>query len=155
MQGKIIRWNEEKGFGFIQEQDTQVEIFVSISAFAVKNPQPIVGDIVSFITHFNEDKARSEAMNVLYLNRKDQFNISNADNNHSRWENKNKNSIYGNNLQVELNLLPLEENKDKGEDEFHSNKRSYKGILLLFVVIVLLLVAYWVYKNNLLKLIGL
>ncbi|MBR6026626.1 MAG: cold shock domain-containing protein [Neisseriaceae bacterium] len=150
MQGKIIHWNEEKGFGFIQEQDTQLEIFVSISSFTVKNPAPIVGDVVSFVTHFNQDKARSEAINVLYLNRKDQINIDNIDNNSGRWENKNKNSIYGNNLHVELNLLPLEESKDKDDKDSYSNQRSYKGILLLFIIIVIALIAYFVYKSNLL-----
>ena len=45
MQGKIVRWVDDRAFGFIQEPTTGVEIFAHISVFEIQNPPPKVGEI--------------------------------------------------------------------------------------------------------------
>ena len=50
MQGIIIRWDDERGFGFVKEEITKTEIFVHISAFNFVNPRTEVGDKIEFDT---------------------------------------------------------------------------------------------------------
>lgn len=67
-QGKIIRWDDKRGFGFIQETQSTMEIFVHISSFISQTPRPTEGEAVSFdIT--NGKHGRKEANNVRYLAR--------------------------------------------------------------------------------------
>ena len=46
--GKILRWNDEKGFGFIKPEQGGKEVFVHISAFGQILRRPLVGDEVSY-----------------------------------------------------------------------------------------------------------
>ena len=94
MQGKIVRWIEDRAFGFIQEPTTGVEIFAHISVFEIQNPPPKVGEMVSFETKFNDDKGRTEAANVVYLNRSPLKVVKNSS--------TKRNSVYANDEQVEL-----------------------------------------------------
>ena len=142
MQGKIIRWIENRAFGFIQEPTTGVEIFAHISVFEIQNPPPKTGEMVSFETKFNDDKGRTEAVNVVYLNRTPLKVIKNSGN-------LKNNSVYGNNTQVELKILPLPNNRQENEEENIKPYRNYRGIIRLLVIIILLAIsAYFVYQNR-------
>lgn len=46
--GKIVRWQDDKGFGFVKSDDLDKDIFVHISAFPANSPRPKVGDEVVF-----------------------------------------------------------------------------------------------------------
>lgn len=46
--GKILRWQDDKGFGFVKSDDLDKDIFVHISAFPANSPRPKVGDEVVF-----------------------------------------------------------------------------------------------------------
>ena len=46
--GKIIRWQEDKGFGFIKSEDFDSDIFVHITAFPKGSVKPRIGDEVVF-----------------------------------------------------------------------------------------------------------
>ena len=48
MQGKIIKWDDEKGFGFIKSEEQTENIFAHASHFRNKTLRPAVGDIVEF-----------------------------------------------------------------------------------------------------------
>ncbi|OSI10533.1 cold shock domain-containing protein [Neisseria canis] len=64
--GKIIRWNDKRGFGFIEEEKSGTEIFAHISAFTIKEPRPIEGKKVLF--KIAEDSTgKKEAVEVSYL----------------------------------------------------------------------------------------
>jgi len=66
-QGKLIKWIDDKGFGFIAENGKTKQIFVHISGF--KNGQrPNVGDNVSFEIADDIQKGL-QAYNVIYLDR--------------------------------------------------------------------------------------
>lgn len=69
-QGKITKWNDGKGFGFISRNDNNQQIFVHISAFenAQQQRRPTVGEVVSFEVA-DDIKKGLQAYNVIYLNR--------------------------------------------------------------------------------------
>ena len=48
MQGKVIKWNDERGFGFVQQNGQTAELFTHISDVSPRGVRPAVGDIVTF-----------------------------------------------------------------------------------------------------------
>lgn len=46
--GQIIRWIDNRGFGFIQPSDGGEEVFIHISAFKNANHRPQVGDLIQY-----------------------------------------------------------------------------------------------------------
>ncbi|MCQ4348508.1 cold shock domain-containing protein [Pseudomonas stutzeri] len=50
MQGKIVTWNDDRGFGFIQPEDGSAEVFFHISAVRNAARRPLKGERVAFDT---------------------------------------------------------------------------------------------------------
>lgn len=50
MHGKVVSWNDERGFGFIQPEDRSGEVFFHISALRSAARRPQQGDAVQFDT---------------------------------------------------------------------------------------------------------
>lgn len=48
LQGKIIEWNDERGFGFIVQNGGSARTFVHISAFAARRNRPASGKLVTY-----------------------------------------------------------------------------------------------------------
>jgi cold shock CspA family protein len=48
MQGSIVRWNDDRGFGFISSKDIKGDVFAHTSQFKKGYRRPKVGDAVSF-----------------------------------------------------------------------------------------------------------
>lgn len=48
IQGTLKKWNDERGFGFIEAPNNEKEIFVHISAFPRDGVRPRIGELVSF-----------------------------------------------------------------------------------------------------------
>ena len=46
--GTLVKWNEERGFGFIATGQAGAEVFVHVSAFPRDGERPRVGEMVSF-----------------------------------------------------------------------------------------------------------
>ena len=46
--GKLTRWFDDKGFGFIKPENGQRDIFIHISALKNRSRQPIVGDVIYY-----------------------------------------------------------------------------------------------------------
>jgi cold shock CspA family protein len=69
-QGKITKWNDDKGLGFITRNDSNQQVFVHISAFGntQQRSRPTVGEGVSFEIA-DDVKKGLQAYNVIYLNR--------------------------------------------------------------------------------------
>lgn len=61
--GKIIKWNDEKGYGFILPNDSQKNIFVHIKSFSDKSLRPTVGEHVTYTVQQNND-GRDSAIRV-------------------------------------------------------------------------------------------
>lgn len=50
MRGKVVSWNDDRGFGFIQPEDQSGEVFFHISAVRNAARRPQQGDVVEFDT---------------------------------------------------------------------------------------------------------
>ena len=61
--GKIIKWNDEKGYGFILPNDSQKNIFVHIKSFSDKSVRPTEGQHVTY-TRQKKNDGRDAAINV-------------------------------------------------------------------------------------------
>jgi len=46
--GKLIRWIDDKGFGFIKQENGNGDIFIHISALKGMERKPIIGDIIHY-----------------------------------------------------------------------------------------------------------
>lgn len=46
--GKLTKWNEQRGFGFIEPATAGAEIFVHITAFPRDGTHPRIGELISF-----------------------------------------------------------------------------------------------------------
>ena len=62
-QGTLIRWNEERGFGFIRVTPGNQEIFVHVSGFARDVTRPKVGEMLTFELE-NAPDGRKRAVHV-------------------------------------------------------------------------------------------
>jgi cold shock CspA family protein len=61
--GTLIKWNDEKGFGFVALPQTQAEVFVHISAFPQDGARPRIGETISFEVRNGPDgRRRAEAV---------------------------------------------------------------------------------------------
>lgn len=63
MKGKLLRWNDEKGFGFIRPSDGGQDVFVHISALKRMARRPMVGDAITFEVHRDND-GKQRAVNA-------------------------------------------------------------------------------------------
>ena len=62
-QGKIIKWNDDKGYGFILPKDSKKHIFVHIKSFVNRNIRPEINHDVVYTISKNKDGKQS-AINV-------------------------------------------------------------------------------------------
>ena len=65
MKGKIIQWNDEKGFGFITNDDLSERVFFHISALKHRERRPQVQDAVIFEVMI-DNQQRMKATEVYY-----------------------------------------------------------------------------------------
>ena len=57
--GVLVRWNDEKGFGFIQpENNVAQDVFIHISVLKTMAGKPIVGDSILYQTEVQNDGKR-------------------------------------------------------------------------------------------------
>lgn len=61
--GTLKRWNEEKGFGFIDPGEGGRDIFIHISALKRMSRRPVVGDVITYQVHADND-GRKRAVNA-------------------------------------------------------------------------------------------
>ncbi|WP_081908755.1 cold shock domain-containing protein [Ferriphaselus sp. R-1] len=61
--GKLSKWNDERGFGFIEPSQGGDQIFVHISSFPKDSPRPIVGESLTFGIALSE-RGKKQAINV-------------------------------------------------------------------------------------------
>jgi len=64
--GKIVKWNAEKGFGFIRSESTPKDIFVHRSAFGRIPRRPQVGDTI-YMDEIIEDAGKRKVTRARIL----------------------------------------------------------------------------------------
>ena len=62
--GKLSRWNDQKGFGFITPTQGGDDIFVHISALKKSRKRPSIGDTITFEVHSGND-GKKRAVNAV------------------------------------------------------------------------------------------
>ncbi|MFC6053401.1 cold-shock protein [Acinetobacter sp. Ac_877] len=66
-QGRLVEWFDDKGYGFIQPNDSKKgRVFLHIKDFAKQGPRPIVGCALYYQVILDE-KGRYKAQKVVYL----------------------------------------------------------------------------------------
>lgn len=61
--GALVKWNDERGFGFIALEQSREEIFVHVSAFPRDGVRPRIGETVSFTVIATDDgRKRAQAV---------------------------------------------------------------------------------------------
>lgn len=65
LQGKILNWNDEKGFGFVEANGGGDRAFVHIKAFKPNSRRPIDGDIIIYQLTRQKD-GRFKARNIQF-----------------------------------------------------------------------------------------
>ncbi len=63
IKGRLEKWNDERGFGFIKPLQDEPAVFAHISAFQVRNPRPHVGQLLVFEIGTTAD-GKKRAVNV-------------------------------------------------------------------------------------------
>ena len=63
--GKLVRWDDEKGFGFIAPKNGGTEIFAHVSEFQTKHPRPTGHEAVTYLTG-RDSEGRKCAVKILY-----------------------------------------------------------------------------------------
>ena len=61
--GQLKRWNDDKGFGFINVENDNKDIFIHISALKNMNRRPVAGDVIFFQIHADND-GKNRAVNA-------------------------------------------------------------------------------------------
>lgn len=65
-QGRITRWNDEKGFGFITPNAGGGQVFVHVSAFVNRQRRPVEKQLVTYEVEFDDSK-RARAVAVGFV----------------------------------------------------------------------------------------
>ena len=65
MQGKIVRWNDDRGFGFISVNGMKGDVFAHITQFKKGYRRPINGDSVLFEIAVEKDKQNAKSISLV------------------------------------------------------------------------------------------
>lgn len=68
MKGEIVRWNDDRGFGFISSSETKGDVFAHISKFRKGYSRPKVGDRVQFQIEVEKRKQNAKSISIDGLN---------------------------------------------------------------------------------------
>jgi uncharacterized membrane protein YsdA (DUF1294 family)/cold shock CspA family protein len=64
--GKIISWNDEKGFGFVKPNNNKKQVFVHIKSFTNRKRRPEINQSV-FYSEASDNPGRPRAVNVDFV----------------------------------------------------------------------------------------
>jgi cold shock CspA family protein len=80
--GKLVRWNEDRGFGFIKSDSFKSDIFIHISALGRSSRKPIVGDLIYFdVVNDKDGKEKAENARIDGVRVEVNYTKSNKNNN--------------------------------------------------------------------------
>ncbi|WP_076411965.1 excalibur calcium-binding domain-containing protein [Shewanella sp. UCD-KL12] len=97
--GKIVRWNDEKGFGFIKPETANgKDVFIHISILKQMVRKPVVGDQVNYFSELQSDgkskaiKANIEGVAVIASTSKRDATTNHNKKSHNRHSRQSKSS---------------------------------------------------------------
>ena len=68
-EGKLVRWDDSKGFGFVESMQGGDPIFVHVKAFRQSGARPRIGDMVSFEVEVGPKGKRAKHVERLVVRR--------------------------------------------------------------------------------------
>jgi len=74
--GQLIKWNEDKGFGFIKTPKLTSDIFIHISALKHMSRKPKPGDFIYFDVETHDGKTRATCARIEGVKASQQIGIS-------------------------------------------------------------------------------
>ena len=86
MKGIIVKWDDEKGYGFIRIDGSKQEIFCHISDFSQRSPRPELMRQLA-LKYLLTEKEKNVAKQIRYLNREAR-DFKRNHNHHSRAKKK-------------------------------------------------------------------
>lgn len=69
VKGKVIQWDDAKGFGFVQPMLKGERVFLHINSLQQRNRRPLLGDVVTYTVSKDKD-GRKQASQVTYAGEK-------------------------------------------------------------------------------------
>jgi cold shock CspA family protein len=129
--GVLVRWNDEKGFGFIQpEKNAAQDVFIHISVLKKMARKPIVGDSILYQTEVQNDGKRKAV--IASIEGVAVVAASAAPRSHSHVQSRNENFNFN--------------NKDKAH--YHSpRKSSFNTIIPLLIIVAIVIFGFKQYQE--------
>ena len=84
LQGKVLNWNDDKGFGFVEPNGGGERAFVHIKAFKPRARRPINGDVIIYEL-VRENNNRYKASNIQFAGDAKNFNKRSNKGTHKPW----------------------------------------------------------------------
>ncbi len=75
MKGSIVRWNDDRGFGFISSKESKGDVFAHISQFKKGCRRPKVGDSVIFNVVSENGKQAAQSISLIGVKPRPQGNL--------------------------------------------------------------------------------
>lgn len=129
--GVLVRWNDEKGFGFIQpEKNAAQDVFIHISVLKKMARKPIVGDSILYQTEVQNDGKRKAV--IASIEGVAVVAASATPRSHSHVQSRNENFNFN--------------NKDKAH--YHnSRKSSFNTIIPLLIIVAIVIFGFKQYQE--------
>jgi uncharacterized membrane protein YsdA (DUF1294 family)/cold shock CspA family protein len=82
LQGKVINWNDDKGFGFVEPHGGGQRAFVHIKAFKPQSRRPVNGEVIIYeLVRQNNNRYKAEnikfARDIKSLNKRSKVSVGN------------------------------------------------------------------------------
>ncbi|MCU7964215.1 excalibur calcium-binding domain-containing protein [Shewanella sp. SW32] len=129
--GVLVRWNDEKGFGFIQpEKNAAQDVFIHISVLKKMARKPIVGDSILFQTEVQNDGKRKAV--IASIEGVAVVAASATTRSHSHIQSRNENFNF--------------DNKNKAH-QHNSRKSSFNTIIPLLIIVAIVIFGFKQYQE--------
>lgn len=127
--GVLVRWNDEKGFGFIQpEKNAAQDVFIHISVLKKMARKPIVGDSILFQTEVQNDGKKKAV--IASIEGVAVVAASATTRSHSHIQSRNENS------------------NNKNKAHYHSpRKSSFNTIIPLLIIVAIVIFGFKQYQE--------
>ncbi|ABS06817.1 excalibur calcium-binding domain-containing protein [Shewanella baltica] len=129
--GVLVRWNDEKGFGFIQpEKNAAQDVFIHISVLKKMARKPIVGDSILYQTEVQNDGKRKAV--IASIEGVAVIAASATPRSHSHVQSRNENFNFNN----------------KNKAHYHSpRKSSFNTIIPLLIIVAIVIFGFKQYQE--------
>lgn len=129
--GVLVRWNDEKGFGFIQsEKNAAQDVFIHISVLKKMARKPIVGDSILYQTEVQNDGKRKAV--IASIEGVAVVAASATPRSHSHVQSRNENFNF--------------DNKNKAH-QHNSRKSSFNTIIPLLIIVAIVIFGFKQYQE--------